>query len=98
MLGKGLLCDLHIASSSCPHSPKYLEKLSEKGLRSLRFSLTEPRNGTSQPILASLRLPNTRSEYCLYPFSDSFRRCVLGSPYTGSCGAEPRPYTAGFLM
>ena len=38
----------------------YLLRLSEKGRRSLRCSLTEHRNGTFRPILASLRLPNPR--------------------------------------
>jgi hypothetical protein len=36
------------------------ERLSEKGRRSLRCSLTEHRNGTFRPILVSLRLPNPR--------------------------------------
>src|SRR5215210_5640887 len=53
-------------------SENSVKKLSEKGLRSLRCSLTEHRNGTFRPIFASLRLPNPRSECCLYPFSDSF--------------------------
>ena len=56
-----------------------VEKLSEKGWRILRCSLTEHRNGTFGPILASLRLSNPRSECCSYPFSDSFRRGILGS-------------------
>src|SRR5215207_536254 len=52
-------------------------RLSEKGLKSLQCSLTEHRNGTFRPILASLRLPNPRSECCSYPFSDSF--CKVNS-------------------
>jgi hypothetical protein len=47
-------------------------KLSEKGRRSLQCSPTEYRSGTLLPILASLRLPNPRSERGSYPFSDSF--------------------------
>ena len=60
-----------------------VEKLSEKGWRILRCSLTEHRNGTFGPILASLRLSNPRSECCSYPFSDSFRRGILGSSRRG---------------
>jgi hypothetical protein len=56
-----------------------VEKLSEKGLRSLRCSLTKHLNGTFAPILVSLYLPNPRSERGSYPFSDSFGRDVLGS-------------------
>src|SRR5215208_2099306 len=51
-----------------------LLKLSEKDRRSLRCSLTEHLNGTFGPILASLRLPIPRSEFCSYPFSDSFSK------------------------
>jgi hypothetical protein len=48
-----------------------LMRLSEKGRKSLQCSLTEHRNGSFRPILASLRFPNPRSEYLSYPFSDS---------------------------
>src|SRR5215217_847956 len=48
-----------------------LPRLSEKGRKSLQCSLTEHRNGSFRPILASLRFPNPRSEYRSYPFSDS---------------------------
>jgi len=44
-----------------------LLKLSEKGRRSLRCSLTEYLNGTFRPILASSRLPIPRSECYSYP-------------------------------
>src|SRR5215208_6551440 len=54
-------------------------RLSEKGRKSLQCSLTEHRNGSFRPILASLRFPNLRSEYRSYPFSDSLRRGILGS-------------------
>jgi hypothetical protein len=57
-------------ASELPRIP--LLKLSEKGCRSLRCSLTEHRNGSFRPIFASLGLPNSRSEWCSYPFSDSF--------------------------
>ena len=46
-------------------------RLSEKGRKTLLGSLTEHRNGSFRPILASLRFPNLRSEYRSYPFSDS---------------------------
>jgi hypothetical protein len=52
----------------------HLPKLSEKGRRSLRGSLTEHLHGTFRPILASLRLPIPRSECCSYSFSDSLSR------------------------
>jgi hypothetical protein len=62
------------------------EKLSEKGLRSVQCSLKEHRNGTFRPILASLGLPNPRSEWCSHPFSDSFRRGILrSSPVERAC-------------
>src|SRR5215217_7298618 len=56
-----------------------LLKLSEKGRRSLRCSLTKHLNGTFRPILASLRLPNPHSECCPYPFSDSLEGVFLRS-------------------
>jgi DDE superfamily endonuclease len=49
----------------------HLLKLSEKGRRSLQCSLTNHRNDTFRPTLASSHLPNPRSERCSYPFSDS---------------------------
>jgi hypothetical protein len=48
------------------------ESAVEKGRRNLRCSLTEHLNGTFRPILASLCLPNPRSERSSYPFSDGF--------------------------
>src|SRR5215211_5973233 len=58
-----------------------MERLPEKGRRSLRCSLTEHRSGAFRPILASLGLPNPRSECCSYPFSDSLGRGILRSSY-----------------
>src|SRR5215218_4292322 len=55
----------------------HLPKLSEKGRRSVRCSLTEHRKGTFPPILVSLHLPNPRSECGSYPFSDSLRSSTL---------------------
>jgi hypothetical protein len=49
-----------------------LLKLSEKDRMSLRCSPTDHRNGAFRPILASLHLPNPRSERGSYTFSDSF--------------------------
>src|SRR5215211_6670730 len=42
------------------YSPECVEKLSEKGRRSLECSLTEHLNGAFRPVLASLYLPNPR--------------------------------------
>src|SRR5829696_9319491 len=39
--------------SPCPYSPECVERLSEKGKRSLPCSLTEHQNGTFRPIFAS---------------------------------------------
>jgi hypothetical protein len=44
------------------YSPECVERLSEKGRKSLRCSLTNHRNGTFRPNLVSLHLPNPRSE------------------------------------
>jgi hypothetical protein len=45
-----------------------LEKLSEKSRMSLQGSLTGHRNGAFRPILASIYLPNSRSERRPHPF------------------------------
>jgi hypothetical protein len=49
-------------------------KLSEKGRKSPRCSLTEHQNGPFKPILASLHRLNPRLERCSYTFSDSFMK------------------------
>jgi hypothetical protein len=56
-----------------------LERLSEKGRKSLWCSLMDHRNRTFRPILASPHRLNPRFEGCSYPFSDSLRSRVLGS-------------------
>src|SRR5215216_6117882 len=58
---------------------KCVEKPSEKGRKSLQWSLIEHRNGTFRPISASPHRLNPRLERCSYPFSDSFRRGILRS-------------------
>src|SRR5215211_6138591 len=60
--------------------PGFREKLSEKSRTLLQRSLTGHRNGTCRPVLAFVYYPNLRSKRCSYPFSDSFRREILGNP------------------
>jgi len=78
-------------------------RLSEKGRRSLRGSLTEHLNGTFRPILASLRLPIPRSECCSYPCSDCFY-AKLGELYVAEHRRNPRrrssqkPNNANFIQ
>src|SRR5215217_2272077 len=61
------------------YSPNVLERLSEKGRKSLRCSLMDHRNGTFRPIFASPHRLNPRFEGCSYPFSDSLGKRILGS-------------------
>src|SRR5215213_10247982 len=56
-----------------------VERLSEKGRKSLRCSLMDHRNGTFRPIFASPHRLNPRFEGCSYPFSDSLGRGILRS-------------------
>jgi hypothetical protein len=58
-------------------SENCVQKLSERGRRSLQCSPTEHRNGPFRPILASLRIPNPRSNCCSYPISDSFSTTLV---------------------
>jgi hypothetical protein len=51
-----------------------VERLSEKGRKSLRCCLVDHRNGTFGPIFASPHRLNPRFEGCSYPFSDSLSR------------------------
>src|SRR5215208_7506804 len=63
--------------SEFPRTP--YTKLSEKSRTLLQRSLTGHRNGTCRPVLAFVYRPNLRSKRCSYPFSDSFRRDILGN-------------------
>ena len=54
------------------YSSNVVEKLSEKGRRSLQCSLTEHQKDTFRPILASLHRLYSRSECCSYPFFGQF--------------------------
>ena len=58
-------------------SENCVQKQSERGRRSLQCSPTEHRNGPFRPILASLRIPNPRSNCCSYPISDSFSTTLV---------------------
>jgi hypothetical protein len=65
--------------SPCLYSPKCLEKLSEKPRRGLQRALRVAKEGAFWSISPSLHRPDSPSECSLCPFSDSFRRGVLGS-------------------
>ena len=59
-----------------------LEKPSEKPRTHQRRSPMGRRKGIFRPILPSVYPPNSRLEHCSNPFSDSFRRNVLGNPHS----------------
>src|SRR5215204_3495912 len=56
-----------------------LEKPSEKSSTPLKRSLMRHRNGTFRAVLAFVYWPNLRSKLRSDPFSDSFRREILGN-------------------
>src|SRR5215211_8492205 len=87
-----------LGSFSCPYSPKCVERLSEKGRKSLRCSLVDHRNGTFRPIFASPHRLNPRFEGCSYPFSDSLGRGILRSSCRNNNGASERGFAVCVIL
>jgi hypothetical protein len=73
----GLFCVYRGASYH--YSPGCLEKLSEKPRLAPRLSLRSRRNRSKKSYSAALRARNGNSRESFRPFSDGFRRVVLGN-------------------